>query len=72
MPDGAERHDPRVAGGGECVVQAECEREVAEVVGRELHLPALRGPLKVGQSHHPGVVDQDVQRSAPVGGEGGD
>ena len=72
MPDGAERHDPRVAGGGECVVQAECEREVAEVVGRELHLPALFSPLEVGQSHHAGVIDEQVERPAPVRDEGGD
>ena len=57
---------------GERVVQAECEREVAEVVGRELHLPALRRQLELGQRHHAGVVDQDVQRPAPVRDEGGD
>jgi hypothetical protein len=72
VPDGAERHDPRVAGLGEGVVEAEGEREVPEVVGRELHLPALRGQLELGQRHHAGVVDEQVQRPAPARGEGGD
>ena len=33
------------------VVQAEREREMAEVVGRELQLHALRGQLPLGQQH---------------------
>jgi hypothetical protein len=32
----------------------------------ELHLAALGGALEVGQRHDSGVVEEDVQRSAPV------
>ena len=46
-------------------MQSECEREVAEVVGRELQLPALGRELPVGQPHHGGVVDEQVQRPGP-------
>jgi hypothetical protein len=53
-------------------MQAEREREVAEVVGLELELPALRGQLEVRQCHHAGVVDEDVQRARSARYEGGD
>ena len=46
--------------GRERVVQAEREREVPEVVGRELQLPAL-GRARLGRRHHAGVVDEHVQ-----------
>jgi len=42
--------------------------EVAEVVGGELHLPAL-GRTHLGRCHQARVVDQDVQRAVPRGGE---
>ena len=45
------------------------QREVAEVVGGELELPALRG-VRLGAGHDPGVVDQDVQRPVPRGDQG--
>jgi hypothetical protein len=45
--------------------------KVAQVVGRELHLPALRGPTQVGQ-YHAGVVDQQVKRPGPFRDERGD
>ena len=61
----------RAFGGGERVVEAERERKMAEVIGRERHLPALRGPLQGGQ-YHPGVVDQQVKRPGPARGECGD
>lgn len=36
------------------------EREVAEVVGAELHLEPV-GRTQQGQGHHTGVVDQEVE-----------
>ena len=44
---------------------------MAEVVRRELQLPALRR-TGLRQGHDPGVVDQDVQRSVPAIDEGRD
>ena len=72
VPAGAERHDPGVAGGRERVVQPERKREVAEVIRGELHLDAARGELELGQRHHAGVVDEQVQRPVPAAGERGD
>ena len=44
------------------------EREVAEVVGADLHLEAVGGaPLR--DRHHAGVVDQDVEVAVPGVGE---
>jgi hypothetical protein len=68
---GAERDDTGVAAVGESVVQAQCEREVAEMVGRELQLHAVPGQLFFGQEHA-GVVDEDVQRPMPACRECGD
>jgi hypothetical protein len=45
-------------------VQPGGEREVAEVVRGELHLPPLRRPHQ-RRGHDPGVVDQDVQGAVP-------
>jgi hypothetical protein len=60
---GAHRDDPGSLG-GQVAVQAAGQREVAEVVGGELALPALAGaPERAG--HDPGVVDQDVHGAAP-------
>ena len=47
-------------------MQGRGEREVAEVVGRELQLDALRRALQGRQRHHPGVVDEDVERAVPL------
>ena len=71
MAAGAERHDPRVADSGQRVVESEREREVAKVVGRELELPAVGCQLELGERHHAGVVDEDVQRPGPGAREGG-
>ena len=43
-------------------MQSEREREVAEVVGRKLQLPAF-GSAQKRRGHHRSVVDQEVQRS---------
>src|SRR4029450_487175 len=48
VSDGADRDDAGVAGGDEGVAQAGGQGEVAEVVGGELHLPALAGPRQRG------------------------
>jgi hypothetical protein len=69
---GAERRDSGVAGRGQRVVEAEREHEVAEMVGRELELPAVRRQLERGQRHHAGVVGEDVERLGPVVRESGD
>jgi hypothetical protein len=66
-----QRHDARSAGGGEGVVQAQRECEVAEVVGGEVRLDALRVQREFGQRHDAGVVDEQVERSGPASGEGG-
>jgi hypothetical protein len=43
------------------------KREVAEVVGADLHLEAVGG-ARLGDRHHAGVVDQDVEVAVePVG-----
>jgi len=72
---GAHRDDtgsvPFAGSGGEGSVQAETEREVAEVVGGELEFPPLRRPGQVTDDHA-GVVDQQVQRTGPPLGERGD
>ena len=67
----AQRDDPSSVRGGQRVVQADGEREVPEVVGGELHLPALGRVLERGERHHAGVVDEQVQRAAPVRHERG-
>lgn len=54
------------------VVEAVGESEVAEMVRRELKLPAGRCQPQLGYRHHPSVVDQDVERSAPARDEGRD
>ena len=69
VPARAHRDDPRVPGRGQRRVQPEGELEVTEVVGRELHLPALGSALQLGQRHDAGVVDQDVQSALPGGDE---
>ena len=45
------------------------QREVAEVVGAELHLEAVLGAL-LGHGHHARVVDEDVEVALPRIGEG--
>ena len=40
------------------------QREVPQMVGTELQLESVAGPLKVGRCHHAGVVDQDVDGAA--------
>ena len=55
--------------GGERVEQQAGEREVAEVVGAELQLEAVRGH-RARRHHHAGVVDEDVDARV-VGGDGG-
>ena len=47
------------------------QREVAEVVRAELHLEAVLGAL-LGDGHHAGVVDEDVEVALPRVGEGVD
>jgi len=70
---GAERDDPRVAAGSQRIVQTEREREVAEVVGRELASPSRAGSApSSGRAITARVVDEHVQRPAPAGHEGGD
>ena len=44
------------------------EREVPEVVGADLHLEAVGGPL-LRDRHHAGVVDQHVEVAVPGVGE---
>lgn len=71
MTGGADDDDTGGAVGGERVVQARGEREVAQMVGGELQLPSLFGVL-LGAGHDAGVVHQDVQRALPGRGECGD
>jgi hypothetical protein len=49
--------------------QAEGEAEVPEVVRGELQLVALRAQAPLRHGHHPGVVDQQVQRAGDRGDE---
>jgi hypothetical protein len=63
MGGGTHRHDP---GGapfpgalGQSVVERPCQSEVAQVIGRELELPGLLGPLQAGRDQ--AGVDQQVQ-----------
>ena len=67
---GGRAHGDDAAGavGGQRLAQAEREREVPEVVGRELQLPAL-GRARLGGRHHAGVVDQHVQRPVQAADE---
>ncbi len=51
-------------------MQPQRQREVAEIVGPELPLEALRRLFQLGHRHDAGVVDQDVERSCPVIDEG--
>ena len=71
MRRGADRDDAPGAVGHERVVQAEREREVPEVVGGELQLPAL-GRARLGGRHHACVVDEHVQWARPGRDEGRD
>ena len=64
---GADADDPV----GELWQQQVGQGEVAEVVGAELELEALGGPAQ-RHRHHPGVVDQQVDRPRPGPGEGAD
>jgi hypothetical protein len=48
------------------------EREMAEMIGGELHFVSAVRQCQILDGHHAGVVDQDVQRPAPFCGEGGD
>jgi hypothetical protein len=41
------------------------------MVGRELHLVTAVGQGQFLDGHHPGVVDEDVERPVPSGDEGG-
>ena len=52
---------PRVPAAADRVEQQPGQREMPEVVGRELGLEALRGE-PTGRVHHPGVVDEHVHR----------
>ena len=52
----------------ERLLQPKREREVAEVIGRKLKLPAL-GRVPLWARHHAGVVDEQVERSPPVPGK---
>jgi hypothetical protein len=60
---GAHRDDARVGAAAEPVQEQAGEREVAEVVGRELALVALRAQ-RARRHHHAGVVDQEVHLDA--------
>ena len=60
-----------VVRGRKRVVQAEREREMAEVVGRKGQLHALRGQLQLGQEGAR-VVDEDVEWAGPVPHKRGD
>lgn len=64
---GAEGHDPGPACSAQRRQQPESQPEVAEVVGGELHFVALGAPAQFRYGHHPGVVDQDVQRTVELG-----
>ena len=69
---GTDRHHPRAGRRRQGRTQTKHEREMAEIVAGELHLPALVGSLEFGDRHHAGVVHQDVKRTPPPLGEGGD
>ena len=45
------------------------QREVPEMVGAQLHLEPVDGP-PLGDRHHPGVVDEDIEVAVPLRGEG--
>jgi hypothetical protein len=49
--------------------EARRQGKMAEEVRREPHLPALWRSVEILQSHNPGIVDQDLQGSSPVGAE---
>ena len=68
---GGDRDDPRVAGGAQRVGETGGQREVTEVVGGEVQLVAAGGEGALGDRHHPGVVDEDVERSVPAVDERG-
>jgi hypothetical protein len=65
MAGRAHRDDPRVAVGGERIVQPEREREVPEMVRGELHLVALGGELELLDRHDAPRCDEDVERAFP-------
>jgi hypothetical protein len=69
---GRDRHHPGAAGRGEGVVQAQGQREVAEIIGTELKFVALGGCPPVRHGHDSGVVDQNVQRARPCPDERAD
>ena len=64
----ADRDDPGLTAvrgsAGQRVVQAGGEREVPEVVRRELQLPPLRGPGEPS-GDNAGIGDEEVQRTVP-------
>lgn len=62
-------------GRAQCGQQSQGQLEVAEVVGHELRLVTARVQSPLGGGHDPGVVEQDLERTAGVqvaGGEGVD
>jgi hypothetical protein len=64
-------HDDAAAALGQGRAKGSGEREMAEVVSRELELPSLLGPPQIGQ-HDAGVGDEGVQGPVPVRCEGVD
>jgi hypothetical protein len=64
---GARGHgdDPSAARRSQRRLEAEREREVTEMVGRELRLPAGSG-MSLGRGHHSRVVHEDVEGPTPV------
>ena len=69
--DRGHRHHARL-GPQQCRQQQAGQREVAEVVRAELQLVALLGLAVLRRRHHPGVVDQQVERTLEPGHEGVD
>ena len=53
-------------------MQPDGEREVAEMICGELHFVPAGRHRQLLDRHHPGVVDQDVQRPVPRPDEGVD
>ena len=71
VPDRADDATQARALGGcrNAVAEADGEREVTEVVGRELQLGAAVVERQQRQHHHAGVADEDVERTFPAGDE---
>jgi hypothetical protein len=61
MGDAADLDDARRPRGPEQWQQPAGQGEVAEVVGAELQLEAIRGGVPAGRRHHPGIVHQQVE-----------